>query len=93
MVGGDAQKWKEYRSDLHSPEMAEAFSNDFLKTTGLADYTAKVSKNSVATLNNRTNRMNIQSATDWSEEKVIMYARDMYIVRKAEAVPKRRQPL
>jgi len=28
-------------------EMAEAFSNDFLKTTGLADYTAKVSKNSV----------------------------------------------
>lgn len=36
------QTWKTYRSALLGPDMAQVFTNDFLKTIGLADYIGDV---------------------------------------------------
>jgi hypothetical protein len=50
MYGEKAEKWKELRSALLSPEMAKVFSNDFLDTTGLSEINEVVDEELIASL-------------------------------------------
>ncbi len=48
MYGDNAKTWKEHRNSLLSPEMAELFSNDFLKTTSLSNVLVPVDDRFIA---------------------------------------------
>lgn len=50
MYGDKAQKWKQLRTALLSPEMARLFSNGFMDTTGLSSVIEDVDENLIASL-------------------------------------------
>lgn len=50
MYGSNADKWKELRSALFTPQMARLFSNDFMDTTGLSSYIEESDKELIASL-------------------------------------------